>query len=173
MGAMTEGNTMLSVSSIASNRSVETSQISNPDTTVEIPLLGVPLGEECSFYIPVTRDERISDGQRHPESVWKWFEDQLFILSPGWTRDGIPTTGWYEHEDGSRCKDHSIKFTLALPQEKIDSLRQLLNRAAATFGQACVYLSVAGDAELIFAPPAANTYVDRRPESTPNASCAA
>jgi hypothetical protein len=44
-------------------------------------------------------------------------------------------------------------YTIAVPDEKVDDLRRLLMEACALFYQECIYLTVAGRAEIVYPPP--------------------
>lgn len=46
-------------------------------------------------------------------------------------------------------RDESRKYWIALPAEKLEDLRAMLCRAANTFDQRAIYLSVAGRVEFI------------------------
>ena len=45
--------------------------------------------------------------------------------------------------------DVSRRYTVAIPQAKLDDLRDLLRRVANTFDQKAIYLSVAGEVEFV------------------------
>ncbi len=65
-----------------------------------------------------------------------------------------------EYEEGptsSATQDESRKYWIALPEEKVEDLRQMLRRAANTFDQRSIYLSVAGRVEFICRRPEAGT----------------
>ena len=33
---------------------------------------------ECAFFIPLRRDQEISDGELHPSDAWDWLTDALY-----------------------------------------------------------------------------------------------
>ncbi|MBI4600652.1 MAG: hypothetical protein HY721_01700 [Planctomycetes bacterium] len=56
-----------------------------------------------------------------------------------------------EEATGRRVHDESRRYTVAIPEARLESLRALLRKAANTFDQKCVHLSVAGTVELVTA----------------------
>lgn len=111
----------------------------------------VPLGPECEFYIPIRRDKLLSDGELQSTKAWRWLDNELFARFGARTRYPNLCHGFYPDPDtGERVDDLSRKFSVALADEKLDELRELLRLACAVFHQKCIYLSVAGRAELIF-----------------------
>jgi hypothetical protein len=105
---------------------------------------------ECSFLIPIVRDSTLSDGKEHSPELWRWLDAELLLRFGGRTVAPGHQEGFYRDPDtGNRVDDRSIKFTVALENEKIDQLRSLLRAACLFFGQKCIYLSVAGHVEFI------------------------
>ncbi len=108
---------------------------------------------ECAFLIPLVRD---SDRQPHEALAWKLLQDALFDLCGGYTgaetmcRLASSVSGAYE-EDGTsrRVEDQSLRYLVAVPKSRLAELRKLLRRAANTFDQKSVYLSVAGYVEFV------------------------
>lgn len=49
--------------------------------------------------------------------------------------------------------DLSRRYIVAIPRSKLEGLRQLLRKAANTFDQKAMYLSVAGEVEFVTARP--------------------
>jgi len=112
---------------------------------------------ECSFLIPVRRDANQSDGQKHDASAWQWLKSELFALFEGATRDAGLHDGFYKDPDtGQQIADKSYRYRVAIPESRLDELRQLLTIACLIFGQKCIYLSVAGKVEFI-EPPSHDT----------------
>jgi hypothetical protein len=108
---------------------------------------------ECSFFIPIRRDENLSDGQPHARSSWRWLYDQLYLRFEGGTSAPGYYQGFYRDADtGQRVDDKSRKFVVAVPEDNIDELRLMLSEACTVFHQKCIYLSVAGRVEFIEAP---------------------
>jgi hypothetical protein len=56
-----------------------------------------------------------------------------------------------EEATGRRVHDESRRYTVAIPEAKVEALRGLLRKAANTFDQKCLYLSVAGTVEFVTA----------------------
>jgi hypothetical protein len=50
-------------------------------------------------------------------------------------------------------RDESRRYTIALPDSRLDDLRRLLRSAANTFDQKAIYLSVAGIVEFVTPGP--------------------
>jgi hypothetical protein len=113
---------------------------------------------ECSFLIPVVRD---SDRTPHPPIVWKLLHDAIRAAFPeGHTgpelvhKDVETVSGEYVEEVTKRIvSDVSRRYTLAIPRRKLADLRRLLRKAAGTFDQKAVYLSVAGEVEFLIPRP--------------------
>lgn len=75
-------------------------------------------------------------GHQGPRTVFHW-EEQV-------------TPGEYEESDTSGITpDESRKYWIALPKDKVDELRTMLQRATNTFDQRAIYLSVAGNVEFV------------------------
>jgi hypothetical protein len=104
---------------------------------------------ECGFYIPIHRDEHLSDGQAHLHEAWEWLDDSLFDFG-GATRSGTLHVGFYRDPDTKeRVHDRSCRFEVALPRKQVAKLRALLRDACRVFQQKCIYLSVAGYVEFV------------------------
>lgn len=108
---------------------------------------------ECAFLIPLVRD---SDRQSHEAVTWKLLQDALFDLCGGYTggetmyqlASSVP--GAYEEEGTSRSvEDQSLRYIVAISKTHLAELRKLLGRAANTFDQKSVYLSIAGHVEFV------------------------
>jgi hypothetical protein len=104
---------------------------------------------ECSFPIPVRRDAELSDGEPHPRAAWRWLERVLFEKFEGGTRAPGLYWGFYRSDSGKKVIDASHKYFVALPKSKLGQLRSLLFEVCEVFAQKCVYLSVAGQVELV------------------------
>jgi hypothetical protein len=112
-----------------------------------------PIGKECQFLIPRRRDRRLSDGEPHTPMVLAWWRKQLWEKFGLRRWSGAPEFADWRDDSGRRVFDRSVKFTIAIPEDKVDELRQLLMEACVVFRQECIYLRVGGDAELVYAPP--------------------
>jgi hypothetical protein len=105
---------------------------------------------ECSFLIPSRRDGHLSDGELHSTAAWEWLDDELYgkfggrTIAPGWYE------GFYRDPDTRhRVDDRSRKYIVAVPGDAVGNLRTLLVEACVVFQQKCIYLSIAGQVELV------------------------
>jgi hypothetical protein len=110
---------------------------------------------ECAFLIPVVRD---GDRRPHRPSCWKALQDALYDTFSGYSgpetwfrvyRTAYQTAGEYESESRARVQDRSRRYVVAVPRQRLDELGGVLRRAASTFDQEAVYLSVAGVVEFV------------------------
>ena len=109
---------------------------------------------ECAFLIPIVRD---SDRSPHPPIVWRLLQDAIRALFPQghsgpelMYKDVETVPGEYV-EDATKkiVRDESRRYTVAILRSSLDNLRRLLRKAANTFDQKAVYLSVAGEVEFV------------------------
>jgi hypothetical protein len=107
---------------------------------------------ECAFLIPLVRN---SDRQPHQPICWSALEDALYLEFGGDTGPELihravrPTPGAYRDDSGTRAHDESWRYIAAVPRRRLDDLRRILGRAANTFDQESIYLSVAGVVEFV------------------------
>ncbi|MFM9961424.1 MAG: hypothetical protein ACKV2Q_09375 [Planctomycetaceae bacterium] len=105
---------------------------------------------ECSFFVPIRRDANLSDGELHSTDAWEWLDDELFDRFAGRTIAPGLYDGFYRDPDTQeRVADESRKFIVAVADDRIDELRDLLVAACVKFQQKCIYLSAAGAVEFI------------------------
>jgi len=105
---------------------------------------------ECHFLIPLRRDAEIADGEPHDLKDWDWLELQIQHLFGFWTvAPGYYHGAWMSPRTGQLITDQSRRFILALPENDIDSLRNLLKLVCRVFPQQCVYLAIAGKVEFV------------------------
>src|SRR5262245_21443998 len=104
---------------------------------------------ECSFLVPIVGD---TDRKPHSPIAWRLLHDALHSSFQGLSgperfmlaRDVELVPGSYTEEaTGKQVHDESRRYTVAIPEAQVDVLRGLLRKAANTFDQKCVYLSVA------------------------------
>jgi hypothetical protein len=95
---------------------------------------------ECSFLIPVRRDLFLSDGEPHTADEWDWLTENLYQRFDAYTLDsGLKEGQWKSPRTGERMGDQSRQYTVALPPERIELLRQLLAQECVVFRQQCIY----------------------------------
>lgn len=116
---------------------------------------------ECHFLIPIVRD---SDRVPHSPSAWKLLQDIMRGTFPGghtgpetFYRGSALVPGEYEDPP---VHDQSRRYTIALPRGRVGELREVLAKAANTFDQKTIYLSVAGIVEFIKSDPEGTTLWD-------------
>ena len=107
---------------------------------------------ECAFPIPLVRH---TDRKSHQPLCWNALQDALFERFGGSTGPDViyrsvrPVPGEYRAESGERVGDESWRYFAAVPRARLDELRSVLRRAANTFDQQAIYLSVAGIVEFV------------------------
>jgi len=105
---------------------------------------------ECSFLIPLRRDAALSDGELHPVETWEWLRDELYSQFGGQTLAPGLYQGFYQDPDtGMQVHDESYRFIVAVSDDKLADLRQLLQAACVMFAQKCIYFSRAGVVEFV------------------------
>lgn len=113
----------------------------------------------CVFLIPVVRD---SDRKPHPSILWRLLQDALLNTFGGVSgpeevvcyRTPDPFKGsWAPGAGQAPIEDRSRKYTVAIPEARLDDLRSLLRKAGNSFDQQVMYLEVAGYAEFLTVRP--------------------
>ncbi len=114
---------------------------------------------ECWFLIPLVRD---SDRGLHQPVIWRLLEEALSDAWGGWTgpetmrwgrKKGAVPGGWKPEESADPITDESRKYTVFVALAKLDALRSLLMKAANSFDQQEILLSVRGRRERIVPRP--------------------
>jgi len=111
---------------------------------------------QCEFFVPIVRN---SDKVPHQPSAWVLFANEIRRLFPAghsgpetFYRGDALLPGEYEDNPAEPpIKDSSRRYLLAIPEAKVADLRLLLRKAANTFDQKAMYLSVKGDVEFVTA----------------------
>lgn len=113
----------------------------------------------CWFVIPIVRNS--NRNKKHPPVLWRLLEDALCReISSGLT--GPRTFFGYEDvellpgvwiPERKRIEDESRKYTVFVPESRIEQLRSLLKRAANSFDQLSIALDVRGDPEFVVPEP--------------------
>ncbi len=110
---------------------------------------------ECSFLIPVTRD---SNHLHHQPLAWRLLKQALFRHFGGWSgpekvfvfrKQELVPGGWMPEGGSEPISDDSQRYTVSLPEDRLDELRALLRKAANTFDQQVIYVSVRGYVEFV------------------------
>jgi hypothetical protein len=105
---------------------------------------------ECNFLIPLRRDVHLSDGGEHERWLWAWLDAELYRRFGGGTQAEGFYQGFYVDPDTSeRVADRCLKFFVALPEDQVEELRQLLRGVCFLFEQKCIYFNVAGRVEFV------------------------
>jgi hypothetical protein len=105
---------------------------------------------ECNFLVPVCRDDKLSDGAPHERWLWMWLDSELFQRFGGATQASGFYQGYYIDPDThEKVADRCLKFFVALPESRVEELRQLLRGACFLFEQKCIYLNMAGRVEFV------------------------
>ena len=105
---------------------------------------------ECTFFVPLRRDRSLSDGAKHKPRLWEWLDEELFYRFGGGTVAPGKYSGFYMDPDtGKKVTDQCYMYIVAIPEEGLQSLRDLLRTVCKQFAQKCVYLSVTGEVEFI------------------------
>ena len=114
---------------------------------------------ECWFLIPLVRD---SDRGLHQPVLWRLLEEALSDTWGGWTgpetmqwgrKKGTTPGGWKPEGSDRAITDESRKYTVFVSPTKLDALRSLLKRAANSFDQQEILLSVRGRRERVIPAP--------------------
>ena len=118
---------------------------------------------ECFFFIPLVRN---TDKEPHQALAWDSLDDALYSSFHGGTGPEHlyvairPVPGQYRGTGGERIRDESYRFLAAIPTSRVADLRALLCRAANTFDQEYVYLSVRGVVEFVEGTPESGYLAD-------------
>src|SRR5438552_5495683 len=95
---------------------------------------------QCEFFVPIVRN---SDKKPHQPSAWTTLGNEIRRVFPAghsgpetFYRGDALVPGEYEDSPpDSPIKDESRRYLLAIPETKVDDLRELLRKAANTFDQ--------------------------------------
>jgi hypothetical protein len=97
--------------------------------------------------LPLTYNDR----SQIPKSVRDHVLDELFILAGGYHIAGVGQ-GAYRMRNGSKQVDHSLEIWVAVEEEDVPSLKQLVAKVAQMLKQECIYLERTGGSVEFIAP---------------------
>ncbi len=109
------------------------------------------------------RWDRSRTAEPHTVLAWRLLKETLFRHFGGWSgpervvvfqSSELVPGGWMPEGGSEPIRDGSRRYTLSLPEDRLDELRALLGKAANTFDQQAIYLSVRGYVEFIVPGPA-------------------
>ena len=118
---------------------------------------------ECYFLVPLVRNR---DKALHQPLAWDALDDALYAAFQGGTGPEHlfvalrPVPGQYRGRGGERIRDQSYRYLAAILESRVEELRALLRRAANTFDQECIYLSVRGLVEFVEGRPEDGSLTD-------------
>ena len=105
---------------------------------------------ECSFLIPLCRDANLSDGGEHEKWLWTWLDVELYRRFGGGTQaEGLYEGFYIDPDTNKKVTDRCVKFFVALPEDRIVELRELLQGACFMFQQKCIYFNVGSHVEFV------------------------
>lgn len=109
----------------------------------------------CSFLVPLVGD---TDRQPHPPALWRLLQDELIRSFGGITgpepvlyyRSSDPVPGsWLPEDTPEPVEDESRRYTVAVPEHQVETLRSLLRKVGNSFDQRAIYLEVKGVVEIV------------------------
>lgn len=114
---------------------------------------------QCEFFVPIVRN---SDKKPHQPTAWMALGSEIRRAFPAghsgpetfYRGDTLVPGEYEERPQEPPIQDESRRYLLAIPETKLDDLRQLLRKAANTFDQKAMYLAVKGDVEFVTASDA-------------------
>jgi len=111
---------------------------------------------QCEFFVPIVRN---SDKNTHQPTAWNLLVNEIRRVFPAghsgpetfYRGDALVPGEYEDNPQNPPVKDISRRYLLAIPETKVDDLRLLLRKAANTFDQKAMYLSVKGNVEFVSA----------------------
>lgn len=105
---------------------------------------------EARFFVPLRRDAELSDGELHTTDAWEWLNKKLMETFDGHTvAPGYFHGVWKNPATGRPVADQSRQYLVAVPEESVELMREMLKSACRVFPQQCIYLSVGGKVEFV------------------------
>lgn len=102
---------------------------------------------KVEFQVPVTEDKT---GTVHPAFRWEMLYAELLKTFGGWTFEGEKLGEWIDPETNAPVREVSRGFSVDVPEDRINELIRILERACGTFEQQCIRVSWLGRSELIW-----------------------
>jgi len=93
--------------------------------------------------------KRREAGPLHQPFRWKLLESTLTLTFGGWTRESDVEGEWFDDEQGQAVRERSRAYSVDVPDERLNELVVLLQRACVTFVQKCIRMVVSGRTRLI------------------------
>ncbi len=107
------------------------------------------------FFVPITEDSTIGNGELHPPFRWKFLQDAFFEAFEGLTVYPGELAGiWKDSKTQKAVHDKSRKFEIHLEKRQLPKLRALLRQVALTFVQQTICAVIDGKPE--YQTPEAN-----------------
>jgi len=97
--------------------------------------------------LPLTYNDR----SQIPKSIRDHVLDELFVLAGGYYIAGVGQ-GAYRMRNGSKQVDTSLEIWVAVEEEDVPSLKQLVAKVAKMLNQECIYLEHSGGSVEFIAP---------------------
>jgi hypothetical protein len=105
--------------------------------------------EKYVLLLPLTYNDRTPI----PKSVRDHVFDELFVLAGGYHVAGVGR-GAYRMKNGSKQVDHSLEVWVAVEEEDVPALKQLVAKVALMLNQESIYLERTGGSVEFIAPAA-------------------
>ena len=105
--------------------------------------------KKCIILLPTF----YNDGRDVPIAVMDDMLHQIYDNFGAYTL-GEPKRGVYRMKGGRKACDVSLEIWVGVDPLRIDDLRRLASKFAATLGQEAIYFEIGGDIELIGPDPA-------------------
>lgn len=112
---------------------------------IEVPAMAKLRRVVHEFLIPIHRDRKTSDGKLHTPDTWNWFRRLLRDWCRGVTIAPGEFEGDWIDDEGNVITDLSRKYTVAVPEDKLDRLPEVLELTRQEFCQRCIYYQVIGE----------------------------
>ena|SRR5450759_3618949 len=114
---------------------------------------------ECRFLVPTLRN---TTRELHSPTAWRLLQDALLARFQGsqgpririFFSPSLHPGDWAPVANAPAVTDECREYLVAVESSRLDELRDLLGRAAVTFDQEVIYVSIAGTVDYIPKHPA-------------------